>query len=376
MRIIFVTNNWTPYSGGVVSSIRSATEQLRNVGHEVVIITLDFLSDYDNDPEYVIRVPCPIKFKYKEKHIAVPWRPHAYLLQFIQNYAPDVIHVHHPFLLGQCALKVAQKLGIPIVFTYHTVYEDFLQYLPGPTALLTPMVQKTVAHFCQSVDGIIVPSVVAKEYVQKNAQTVPATLLPSPLQNHFLHATPPVRKRQMSDPLRLLTVSRFTKEKNVPYILDVFALLADDDRFSLTLVGYGAEFEATQRYAYQTLQLPESRVQFVHKPARQVLADYYKEADLFLYAAHTDVQPQVLAEAMAGGTPVIALNRPGPRALIQDGHNGFIVENADQMAQRVCQIAQNADLHVNLQKNAWQTAQQFRPEMVVAKLVDFYQEVA
>lgn len=375
MRIIFVTNNWTPYSGGVVSSIKSTTEQLRKAGHEVFIITLDFLGKQHTDPAHVIRVPCPIKFRYKQNHIAVPWRLYNYILQHIQKLKPDIIHVHHPFLLGQSVLKVAKRLGIPVVFTYHTIYESYINYLPFPLRLLKPIVKKRAFNFCKAVDGIIAPSTAALEHIKKNDLTTPISCIASGVQDHFFQPIC-VSKRWSHGPFQLLIVSRFTKEKNVPFVLDVFAQLASDDRFHLTLVGYGAEFEPTKQYAFQELCLPADRVRFVHKPPADELVQYYKDADLFLYASHTDVQPLVLAEAMAGTVPVIALDRPGPRALIQDGVNGFLVENAVQMREKVESIAQNSDLHVHLQRNAWKTAQQFRPEALSAKLIAFYQEIA
>ena len=99
MRIFFVTNTYTPYSGGVVQSITALVDELRKQGHEVFIITLTFL-DKHNDPEYVIRIPCPIRFMYKKNHMAIAWRPTYNIQSLIERYKPDIIHIHHPFLLG------------------------------------------------------------------------------------------------------------------------------------------------------------------------------------------------------------------------------------------------------------------------------------
>src|SRR6266404_2396469 len=128
MRIFFVTNNYTPYSGGVIHAITATTDALRAQGHEVFIITLDFLGKPDKpqaDPDYVIRIACPIKFMYKTNYMAIPWRPTHAIKQLIQQYKPDIIHVHHPFLLGVSALHAAQTYNIPCIFTYHTMYEDY-----------------------------------------------------------------------------------------------------------------------------------------------------------------------------------------------------------------------------------------------------------
>src|SRR5436189_6357245 len=100
MRIIFVTNNYTPYSGGLVSSIDATVQELRAQGHNVLIITLNFLGDLHKAENDLIRITCPIRFMYKKNHMAIPWRPTHELLSIAKQFSPDIIHVHHPFLLG------------------------------------------------------------------------------------------------------------------------------------------------------------------------------------------------------------------------------------------------------------------------------------
>src|SRR5438445_2313782 len=126
MRIFFVTNNYTPYCGGVISSITATSDALRAQGHEVFIITLDFLGKNDKpqaqsalvtaDPDYVIRITCPIKFMYKKNHMAIPWRPTHAITQLLKKYKPDIVHVHHPFLLGVSALRAARAYDVPCIF--------------------------------------------------------------------------------------------------------------------------------------------------------------------------------------------------------------------------------------------------------------------
>src|SRR5688572_25186753 len=120
MIIFFITNNYTPYSGGVVHAINATVKGLQDQGHIVFIITLTFLPNHSNDPECFIRLSCPIRFSYKNNHMALPWRPNYQLEQLIKKYKPDIFHIHHPFLLGKSALYVARKNKIPCIFTYHT----------------------------------------------------------------------------------------------------------------------------------------------------------------------------------------------------------------------------------------------------------------
>src|SRR5579872_5996916 len=158
LRIAMVTNNYTPYSGGVVNSINSHVQALQDLGHEILIITLDFLGSQHRDPPYVKRVPCPIKFIYKNNHMAVPWRADHHVLELLQEFKPSIIHSHHPALLGMSACHVARLLSIPVVFTYHTLYEDYAHYAPLPERMTRPVIKKVVHDYCCSVDGIIAPS--------------------------------------------------------------------------------------------------------------------------------------------------------------------------------------------------------------------------
>src|SRR5579863_5217442 len=154
MRIFFVTNYYTPYSGGVTQSIIAITDALRTQGHEVFIITLDFEPKTKSAPN-VIRVPCPIRFMYKKNYMAIPWRPTYFITQLLRQYKPDIVHVQHPFLLGTSGLRAARACNIPCVFTYHTMYEDYAHYVPLPHRFTKKLISSAVRRFCNNVDGII-----------------------------------------------------------------------------------------------------------------------------------------------------------------------------------------------------------------------------
>src|SRR5258708_16127969 len=235
MRIFLVTNNYTPYSGGIISSIDAISNALRMQGYKVFIITLDFLGKPAADPEYVIRIPCPIRFMYKKNYMEIPWRPTHAIKKLILQYKPDIIHVQHPFLLGVSALHAARSYNIPCVFTYHTMYEDYAHYVPLLKNCAKPFIRALVKRFCDAVDIIIVPSSAIKKYLCAQNIKTPITIIPSPLRSLFLNNNPPKTITSITKPFELLLVSRFVPEKNIPFVFDVFKQLPDN--YTLKLVG-------------------------------------------------------------------------------------------------------------------------------------------
>lgn len=155
--ILMVTNNYTPYSGGVVSSIDVSVNALQNLGHNPYIISLDFLKKGHNDPAHVFRVPCPVKFMYKKNYMAIPWKATKYIYKIAQQLKPSIIHSHHPSMLGMSAAQVARKMNIPIVFTYHTIYEEYAHYMPLPRSFTQRVIKKELTHISNTWMALLFP---------------------------------------------------------------------------------------------------------------------------------------------------------------------------------------------------------------------------
>jgi glycosyltransferase involved in cell wall biosynthesis len=368
MRIFFVTNNYTPYAGGVVTSITTITQALRAQGHEVFIITLNFLGKKHHDPEFVIRITCPIRFKYKKNYMAIPWRPTHAIDELIKKYNPDIIHVQHPFLLGVSALHAAHKYNIPCIFTYHTLYEEYAHYLPIPRICAQPLIRTAVKTFCDKVDAIIAPSTYVKKHLEKQHIKTPIDILVSPLRTCFKQDTIP--SKVISNHCELILVTRFVLEKNIPFVFKVMQLLPQN--FRLKLVGYGNDYEKLKDLAYNVLKLAPDRLQFIHKPDQEKLVQLYRNAHLFVFPSQTDTQAIVLAESMSQATPVIAIEGPGQKDIIKNGINGFIVKNVQEMADKIIDIANNAQEYQRLIAGAYVTAAHYDAHNIVKKLLHIY----
>lgn len=366
MRILMVTNNYTPYSGGVVSSIQATTAGLLAAGHSVKIVTLDFGNTLHE--EHVIRIPSLLRCMYKKNPLAFPWRPKAMLNAIIRAYNPDIIHVHHPFLLGSIACSLGKKYKIPVVFTYHTLYTHYAHYVPlVPKSITQFLIHYWVKRFCSKVNALIAPSNSLKNELKSHGITTPITVLPSSILPLFYASHVQTNKKLGT---QLICVCRFTPEKNLFFLLDTFAQLPKN--FQLTLIGFGMLEQELRTYTY-TLNVVD-RVQFIIKPPKEEIARAYQKADICIFSSVTETQGLVLAEAMASGLPVVALHGPGVIDIVEHGVNGFIVHTQTDMRNAIMRIAHDSELLQKLSAGALQTAKGYRPEVLVAQCIDLYNQ--
>ena len=128
-------------------------------------------------------------------------------------------------------------------------------------------------------------------------------------------------------------------------------------------------------YAYQVLNLSEAQMLFVERPSKNQIKQLYWDCDLFIFASMAETQGLVLAEAMACGTPVVALAGPGQNDLIINGKNGFLVKNLDEMVDVIQLIACDLKLHQNMQKAALEAGKSYDPNLLARRLIDFYQQI-
>lgn len=398
LTILMVTNNYIPYSGGVVNSLQVTCDALQRLGYRVIIVTLDFTllrscgaskgkQDKRGEEEVgVIRLFCPLRFSYRGNPMAIPFFSSYQMRRIINEYQPDIVHVHHPWLLGASAKKIAQKNDIPVVFTHHTLYEHYAHNVPLFQPLVKFVIAKSVKKFCETVDAVIVPSASTQVFLEQ--QGIIAHVVPSGILPYFIASqrrggeyrrdknsdspSNPEQCRRMQQ-VNLLTVSRFTKEKNIPLLLDLIKKMGPGYR--LTLIGFGNQHEALMAYAYETLGLSPAQVQFIVKPNKETIFDWYQKAHLFVFASVSETQGLVLAEAMASGMPVIALRGPGVIDIIENGVNGYIIDSVDEMASKITEIMQDQQLYQALQHGAHETAEQYYPDNTIRALIAVYEKL-
>lgn len=376
LRIAHVTLNYKPYSGGVVSSLLALTQELRNQNHIPSIITLNYTGNDAHEPN-VYRIKCWGSIRHKGNPITLPIKPRAQLSHLFSQLKPDIIHIHHPFIIGPAAVKAAKNLNIPTVFTHHSIYELYAHYIPLPASLVCKVCKKLVGNFCNTVDHIVAPSVSIKERLSGQGIITPMTIIPSPVNPLFLQHNVQQKKPLGSRAIKLLSVSRFVPEKNITWLLDVFNKLirTSTHQFTFTLVGYGAWKAQLESHTYKGLNLNPLQVQFIERPTKEFLIKLYQEADIFVFASQSETQGIVHAEAMSQATPVVALEGPGTNDVIRSGFNGFLVNSPLEFIEKINQISAGQNIFESLQTGALETSKEYYPAQLTQKMIELYQSL-
>ena len=378
MNILLFTNTYLPHVGGVARSVHTLEEACRERGHSVRVVAPEF---EDAEPsDHVLRVPAIQHFNGSDFSVRIPV-PNV-IGDFIEDFAPDVIHSHHPFLLGDAALRVARRLGAPIVFTHHTLYERYTHYVPLDSPAMKRVAIRLATEYCNMCDAVIAPSRSVAELLVERGVEVPIRSIPSGIDFDAFAGGDGARMRQKlgipEEATVVGLVGRVAHEKNLTFIAEAMSLYLEKNPDAVfLLVGEGSALEETLGI-FRDRGIDQARV---HAPGRMTgadLTDAYAALDCFVFASQTETQGLVLAEAMAAGVPVVALDGPGVREIMKDGENGCLLPSgagAENFAHAVCRTMHDADFAASCSRAARATAQDYTTAACTQQVLDCYAEV-
>lgn len=325
MNILMVTNTFTPHVGGVATSVRRFTEAFRGDGHRVLVVAPEF-EGAPRTEEDVVRITAVQHFNGSD--FAVPVPVTGRVSAALKDFAPQVVHSHHPFLLGDTALRVAASREIPVVFTHHTMYESYTHYVPGDSPTLKRFVVDLATGYCNLCDTVIAPSETVEELLVGRGVTAPIAVIPTGVDlKEFEGADGAAFRRTAGIPEGAFLVGhvgRLAPEKNIAFLSEAVAnVMAGQPGSRFLLVGEGpSREEALEIFDRHGLS---GRVHACGVLRGEALASAYRAMNVFAFASLTETQGMVLTEAMAAGTPVVALDAPGAREVVRDGRNGRLV---------------------------------------------------
>lgn len=392
MKIAMLTNNYRPFVGGVPISVERQAKELVKLGHEVTVfapvygnsdaeegedLQKKMTEEDERAPERVVRYHS--QKRKMDNGMVYPGVYPSEILEVFRRERFDIIHVHHPMFVGPWALYLGKKYRVPVVYTYHTRYEDYLHYIPcfrtggrcgAVKKKAVGWIQRKVIPaymrwFCDRCDMVLAPSGGMRRTIKEYGVGTYTVVAPTGLEEAFYNRDEE-RSRMIRDRYGrgkkhlLVTVSRLEKEKNYGFLLRGVAELKSrmGDDFRLLIIGDGSE-KAELKVRCSILGISDA-VTFVGNVPNEEMKDYLGACDLFLFASKSETQGIVLAEAFAAGLPAVAVHAVGSDDIIENGVNGFLTDEREEEWAAKAMEALKAQNHGRMRRAALLTAGNYR----------------
>lgn len=377
MKIAVFTNNYLPNPFGVSSSIESFRKEFEKAGHTVYVFAPKVKGYVDENPG-VFRYPS-VDINYKISFpLAIPFSKR--IEDVLEKLDIDLIHSQHPNLLGWAAKKWAKKKNVPLVFTWHTLYDQYTHFAPPfvPKKLASWWVIGNARRYADEADFVVTPTDSVKRIVQKwgvknkNIVSIPTGVS---LERFEKADKDLIRKKHdiPDDKKIIVLVSRFTEEKNIAFVFrSLKAVLKKREDVVFVAKGNGnllsemKEFAKKNDLAGKIIFADDERVE-----------DVFSGGDVFVYASKSETQGMVISEALISGLPVVAVGATGVLDQVLDGASGFLTgENEEEFGKAVERILNDEEMRKRFSENARKIAlENYTSEICAKKMLDLYGKV-
>lgn len=383
MRIGIFSDTYTPYINGVTTSIVMLKQALEKKGHIVYIVTVnneDLHFKYEED-EKIIRIPGVPTGIYDYRLTGIyPLKA----INKIKKWNLDVIHSQTEFGVGTFARIIAKQFNIPLVHTYHTMYEDYIHYITKGYFQRSSkkLVEYFTLFYCdKTISELVVPTkktyeLFKKKYkVDRNIYIVPTGI---DVERFYIENNKQLdiikfRKNLElnKDDFVILFVGRVATEKNLDLLLtSMKSLIAVSEKIKLLVVGDGPDLENYQKYVKKNKI--EDNVIFAGKVPWENIVSYYLISDVFATASKTETQGLTVIEAMAASLPVVCIDDESFRDTVIDDLNGKLFNNRREYKKEIINLYKDRSLLKRLSNQARIAAETHSSKYFAEQILDVY----
>lgn len=397
MHIAVFTDSYVPYVSGVVESIQTFKSQLETMGHDVYVVAPSY-PGYKKHEERIFRLPAVPVPSNPGFTVAIPVA--LTLRGRLTKYKPDMIHVHSPFVAGRLGARYARYYRVPLVFTYHTRYDQYLHYVPVPQSLTEPITTGYIKDYIGLCDAVVTPSqgianlLIKQKIPKKKLHVIPTGVDVDKFCPDQGEGSSSFREQYGIEKSRkvLVYAGRLAKEKNLDFLIKVMARLKQNrDDVSLLIVG-GGPYEEHLKESCQDLGLEIGKdVIFTGRMPHEKLVNAYRAGDVFVFGSLSETQGLVVLEAMSVGLPVVALDGMGINEVLEDGKQGFLIPApkdhhyreisawraaVEVFIDHVLRLLSDQELHQKFSTEARKQALSHSSEAMAKKLASLYEDLA
>lgn len=343
MNIALFTETYLPYINGVVTHVKSLKEGLEKLGHHVLIVCADPHARHHYVSEGVLHCPAVTSKKLYEYGVAPPLAPHR--LKLLREFAPDIIHIHQEFGVGLSGVHYAKELDVPLVYTLHTMYQDYLYYI-FPDKMIPfarRVMERYVKYLANHASTLFGPSPKVEEFFRECDVVKDVHIMANPVELEIFDKTKVDHTRSAQikkdlgltdDDFILAFCGRLGKEKNIDGLLDFWKEgYTPDSHLKLLILGDGPEKGSFERHA-ASIGVSDSVI-FAGRIAHNDLPLYFDFCDLYITASLSDTNSISMKEGLAMGLPVLSLTDELNVGQIVDGINGFNYNNSAELFEEI-----------------------------------------
>lgn len=382
MNIGIFTDCYHPQINGVVTSTVTLKEELEKRGHNVTIVTVK-IPGLPDEPG-IIRIPSIPFRKWKEFRIGIFYPVRT--LNKIRKLKLDIIHTQTEFSVGLMAKLIGKILGIPVIHTYHTMYEDYTHYaanLKINRKIIKELSKIGSRIYANECARVIAPSIKTRDALLRYGVKKPIELIPTGINLDNFKKGKFTDKEILNKKLSLgfkendkvfIYLGRISQEKSINIIIrQMESILKSDSSTKLLLVGDGPE-KNNLEVLVEELGL-NGKVIFTGRVPWQETGLYYQLSDLFITASVTETQGLTIYEAMSAGIPVVAKKDDNILEVITDKVNGRIFDTDKELSKIILEFIVNPQPFRTISENGLKTAQKMSSEHFGESVESLYEKV-
>jgi glycosyltransferase involved in cell wall biosynthesis len=372
LRIALFSEVYCPMVSGVGVTLLRLTEALQARGHEVRVYSATYALPPEGDRPEVHRSPSVPLFLYPDVQWAFPRLRDV--VDDLAPFRPGVVHVATAFSLGIAGVKAARQLGIPIVASAHTDYDQYAVRYGVTWALRAGW--HYLRWFYGQAHRVLCPSRIYEEHL--HSRGVPHTgswsrgVDPAEFRPRFRSEAYRARFGVGRDDLLVTYIGRIAREKNLELLLRAWEeLVGSRGGGQLVLVGRGPLEDEIRRR-----ELPGVHVTGLLRGRE--LSEAYASADVFTFPSPTETFGNSLLEAMGSGLPSLVAAAGGVLEFAEHGRNAWLVapNSAGAITDGLGRLLSDPSLRRRLAEGALQTAAERRWDAVYDQLIADYRAAA
>lgn len=384
MRIGLFTDTYPPFINGVSTSVLMLKQGLEKLGHEVYVVTVNDESFSYKEEDGILKIPSfPIGLMNFRQSGIYPLKA----LKIIKKWKLDIIHSHTEFSIGTFARLISKQLNIPLVHTYHTMYEEYIYYITKGyfDSASKKLVEYLTLFLCdKTIDELIVPTEKAKELfkdkykVKRDVYVIPSGIDTTRFYKENIDKNEIINLKKdlglKKTDFIVLYVGRIAKEKSIDFLINNFnSVLKRIPKAKMIIVGDGPDIkdliDLTRKKGL------ENKIIFTGKAPWTDVPKYYSLCDVFVTASKTETQGLTVMEAMGASKPVVAIRDESFELMITDKKDGLFFDDEKSYVDMIYEVYKNKKLRDEISFNARLTADKYSPYNYAKNVLKVYEKV-